>query len=229
MRTRSLRVGARRARVAATLTVGLLGTAACDFLLTEPAPAPAEVSVAFQLQQAPTGGTAAAFSRIRRARLRFVRPDSAFRDTVVAAIPIGGEVRVALSLEADERIDALGIGAWLGSSAADTLFQGATVARTVPGEITRADVTLLPVPARVRADPQGVSLAGPGATAQLSSAVFYASGDTIETLSGVWTSEDPTIVTVLPTGLATAVRVGTTMLIVRLAGLADTIPAQVTP
>lgn len=207
----------------------LLGPAllsACDLLLTEPAPPSAEVRVSFQIGATPLGGNAAAFSRVRRASLRFVRQDSSFRDTVVAVVPFQGVARAAVALQAGERIEALGIQAQLGFGTT-ALFEGGTVVQIVPGQPTTAPIVLLPVPARVQADRPNFLFSGIGATAQFQSAVLYASGDTITGLQGVWTSDDPAVVSVAPTGLALATGVGTTLLEVRLGALADTVQVGV--
>ncbi len=220
----------RRARLALVLAtaVGAATLAACDALLTEPGVARAEVTLQLQLDEAPLGGTAAAFSRVRRVALRLVRPDSLFRDTVIPVVPAGGEIRVGLTIESDERIAGLGIAARLGT-ADDDLFQGGTIVGIVPGEPVRAEIPLLPVPALVDAAPDTVIFASILDTVALASSVLYASGDTVTGAFGLWTSADPAIVAVTPTGIAVALTPGQTVLETRLDTLFDTVVVQVPP
>lgn len=215
----------RASLLACALLLTASWLAACEALLTDPRP-PAELAVSFQLTGEPLGGDAAAFSRIRRVALRFVRPDESFRDTVVAALPVDGRIRTAISIPAGERSEALGVLARLGYGTTD-LFRGATVVRIDPGAPTTAEVPLSPVAAAVLADVAQLTLFGQGASAALSSTVLFASGDTIEGLQGTWTSVDPTIVAVGPLGTVVAQGLGQTLLEVRLDSLADTVAVDV--
>lgn len=220
----------RRLRLVAVLAVtsACVTLAACDALLTEPGARTAEVTLQFQLTQAPIGGTDAAFSRVRRVGLRLVRPDSQFRDTVLAVTPTDGAVRVGLTIESSEQISGLGILARLGTASAD-LFQGATVVAIVPGEPVRAQIPLLPVPARVDTPVDTFVFASLLDTASFSSTVLYATGDTVDGLLGPWTSADPTIVSVTPTGVAVALLTGQTVLRTSVDTLVDSVVVEVPP
>lgn len=217
-----------RKRFCAMLAVALgpAVLAACDLLITDPRPAGPDVSISFQVAETPVGGTSAAFLRVRRIFLRFVRPDSSVRDTVIPVLPVSGRIRAGVALQTQERVQALGIIAQLGF-ATTPLFAGATVVPIVPGVPTVANITILPIPAAVAPDRDTLVLANVGATAQLSSAVLFASGDTIDGLSGAWSSLDPTVVAVSPMGLALGQRIGTTFLEVRFDTLTATVFAEV--
>jgi len=216
---------ARLLTVAAVLSTALVG-GACDLLLTEPAPASSDLGISLQVLPTAIGGQTAAFSRVNRVFLRFVRADSSMRDTVLHLTPQDGRIRTVIALETVERILALGIGAELRAGTAP-IFQGGTIARIEPGTPTTAEIPLTPIPAFVRADRPALSLPNVGSNAQLASAVLFATTDTIPGLEGVWFSDDPTIVSVTPAGLALAGRVGITRLVVEFGPLADTVPVQV--
>lgn len=211
-----------------SLVLALTTLAACDALLTEPAPPPATVDVSFQLVGAPLGGPATAFAKIRTVRVVFARPDSTTRDTVFAVVPVEGRIRIPVALEVEERVEALGIGATLGVLTT-SLFQGGTVVRIEPGEPTSAVIDVQPIPAAVRARTPLVLIPNVGESVQLSSAVLFASGDTITGLQGSWLSEDPAIVSVTPDGVATAERLGQTRLEVRYDAFTDTVVAATSP
>lgn len=219
-----------RARTGIATLAALLVTVGCDALLTDPAPPPSTIEVSFQI--APDaemlGGPAAAFAKVRRAFVRFVRPDSTVRDTVFAVAPFEGRIRVPVALEVRERVSALGIVASLGFGTSP-LFEGGTVVRIEAGEPTTAVIDVQPVPAIVVADRPVALISNVGESIQLSSAVLFASFDTITGLEGTWLSEDPTIISVTPEGIATARLLGQTSLEVRFADLADTIVAATSP
>lgn len=223
-------MSARGWRVVAVAAVAGLSLPACDALMTDPAPPTSELTLAFQIIGAPIGGTNEAFAKVNRVYLRFVRADDTSRDTVLFARPTDGRLRTGLALETKERISGLGIIAELGFGTLP-LFQGSGVVQIEPGVPTTANIPLTPVPASVLASQPAITLQLlvqlPGESAQLTSAILYATADTIEGLAGVWTSDDPTIVAVSPTGLAVAQGRGTTNLIVGFAGLADTVLATV--
>lgn len=219
----------RRWRVVALAAAAGLSLPACDALMTDPAPTTSELTLAFQIIGSPIGGTDEAFAKINRVYLRFVRADDTSRDTVLFARPTDGRLRTGLALETDERISGLGIVAQLGFGTLP-LFQGTGVVQIEPGVPTTANIPLTPVPANVLASQPAITLLLqqlPGVGVQLTSAVLYATTDTIDGLAGVWTSDDPTIVAVSPAGLAVAQGRGTTNLIVGFAGLADTVLATV--
>jgi len=202
-----------------------ISTAACDALMTDPAPATPELTLAFQIIGAPVGGTDEAFAKVNRVFLRFLRADDTSRDTVLFARPTDGRLRTGLVLETQERISALGLVAQLRFGTL-TLFQGSGVVQIDPGVPTTANIPLTPVPGGVLASQPSITLQ-PQQTAQLSSAVLYATADTIEGLAGTWISADPTIVAISPAGLAIALARGSTDLIVEFAGLTDAVLATV--
>jgi hypothetical protein len=200
----------------------------CEALLTDPAPSSTSISVQFQLDAVPIGGPAEAFARVRWVGVRFVRPDGATRDTAFAALPTDGVIRIPVVLKVEERVDALGIQAVLGFGTSP-LFEGSSSVEIRPGEPTSAVIPITPVPGDVLADRRLVDLPVVGATATLSSAVLFASLDTIPGLQGAWTSADPTIVSVTPLGLATRLLPGLTQLEVRFGVFADTVLAGPPP
>lgn len=210
--------------------LGALAVAGCDLLMTEPAPPPATVEVSFQIapELEAVGGPATAFTKVRRVLLRFVRPDDTTRDTILAVTPVDGRIRLPVALAVPDRIDALGIGASLGVGT-EALFEGFTVVNIVPGEPTKANVDIVPVPHRVAPDRPALAIPNVGDVVQLSSAVLFATGDTITGLSGTWLSENPQIIGVTPDGVATAFSLGQTRLEVRYGILADTIVAGTSP
>jgi hypothetical protein len=218
----------RRLPLALALAIGPATFAACDLLITEPAPASSEIGIAFQIEGTPLGGSATAFSRVRRIGLRFIRPDSSVRDTVIAVVPVDGVIRTGIVVPATERVAALGVQARLGYDTI-ALFQGSAIVEIVAGSPTTAEVSLSPVPDRVVADLAQLSLAGPGATNVVSARVLFASGDTIDGLSGIWSSADPGIAAVGPNGTVLAQGPGLTNLEVRFGTLTDTVAVEVLP
>jgi hypothetical protein len=199
---------------------------ACEALLTDPAPPSPELTVSFQITGEQIGGTTEAFAKVNRLFLRFVRADQSARDTLLLVRPLDGRLRAGVELTTEERISALGIQAELRFGPLP-LFSGGEIVPIDPGVPTVAQIQLQPVPARVLASQPTLALTL-GQTAQLSSAVLYATADTIEGVSGVWTSADPTIAVVSPAGLVIAQGRGSTELIVALAGfLEDTVQTTV--
>ncbi len=198
---------------------------ACDALLTEPAPAAPEVSVAFSVLGAQDAGIQSAFQKVDRAHLVFVRPDSARRDTIVRLSPRDGSARARLVLESKERVSALGVFAELRAGQAP-LFEGSRVIRVEIGAPTSAEISLAPVPFALRADRQLLTLQL-GDTTRLSTTLYFASGDTLAVDVGTWTSLDPQVVFVTERGLAGGRSLGETHLLVRYEDLADTVTARV--
>lgn len=219
-----------RARRLGAALLGALAVAGCDLLMTDPAPPPATVEVSFQIVPEPevVGGPATAFSKIRRVLLRFARPDDTTRDTILAVTPVDGRIRLPVALPVPDRIDALGIEASLGVGT-EALFEGFTVVDIVPGEPTRVNVDIVPVPRRVAPDRPALAIPNVGDVVPLSSAVLFATGDTITGLSGSWLSENPQVIDVTPDGVATAFSLGQTRLEVRYGILAETIVAGTSP
>jgi hypothetical protein len=210
------------------LAAATLALPACDALMTDPAPATSELTLAFQIIGTPIGGTAEAFAKVNRLYLRLMRPDDTSRDTVLFVRAQDGRVRAGVALETQERIAELVVVAQLAFGTLP-LFDGSGVVQIEPGVPTTAAIPLTPVPGIVVASEPAINLQlqGPLQSVQLSSVVLYATTDTIEGLAGTWTSLDPAIVSVSPAGLAVAVEFGTTDLIVAFGGLADTVPATV--
>jgi hypothetical protein len=216
-------------RVASAWVVTLLAStvlAGCDALMTEPAAAPSDMNVSFAIEGSAGGGVAAAFDRVNRAYLLFTRADSAQRDTIVPVFNRDGVARVRLALPTNERIAALGVYAELRAGKVP-LFAGKRIIRIQIGSATSAQIPLEPVPAAVRASRPAVTFANVGDTVRLSSAVLFASGDTIPGVTGAWTSENNQIVAVTPAGLALGRAVGETHLLVHFGQLVDTVPARV--
>lgn len=225
----SVRLPVRPGRLA--VGAWLVGTvvafgSACESLLVDPAPATPEVLVSLTVEGAASGGVTQAFDRVNRALLRFTRPDSASRDTVIRVTNENGVARARLILDTKERVSALGVYAELRANTVP-LFAGARIIRVESGTATSVEIGISPVPASIRADRQALQLQQVGDTARLSSAVLFASNDTISGLAGEWFSENPAIVFVTPAGLAVAREVGETRLLVRYQSLADTVSARV--
>jgi hypothetical protein len=217
-------MSARRWLAALLVAGSAAALSACEALITDPAPPTTEVTLQFQTL-IPIGGTATAFSKVSTLHLRFVRADESSRDTVLFVRPLEGRLRAGISLETDERISALGVQAQLAAGPLP-LFSGAAIVPIDPGAPTTAQIPLQPIPARVLASQQTLTLA-PLETALLSSAVLYATSDSIEGLAGAWVSLDPTVVTVSPDGIALGQNRGTTELVVTFANLSDTVQATV--
>ena len=201
-------------------------SSACEALLTDPAPATPDVDVSFTLEGEAAGGMAEAFDRVDRVYLVFTRADSAQRDTVIRVTNEDGVARVRLKLDTKERIPALGVYAELRVNTA-ALFKGSSVIRVQLGETTSAEIALSPIGAFVQPDRQLLTLQSVGDTIRLSSAVLFASRDTIPGLSGMWAAEDASIIAVTPAGLTLARHVGQTRLLLRYGTLTDTINARV--
>lgn len=195
--------------------------------MTDPAPATPELTVAFQISGPVIGGTPQAFAKVNRLALRFVRADQSTRDTLLFVRPQDGRLRAGIALETEERIAALGIQAELRFGPLP-LFTGGSIVPIDPGAPTTAQIQLQPVPARVLANLQTLDLTLQQ-TAQLSSAVLYATTDTIEGLTGLWSSDDPAVALVSPAGLVLAQGRGSTNLVVGFAAglLADTVRVTV--
>jgi hypothetical protein len=193
--------------------------------MTEGAAPSPDVTVSFQITPTAPGGTTEAFSRVNRLFLRFIRADQSTRDTLLFVRPQDGRLRAGISLTTDERISALGIQAELRFGPLP-LFAGGEIVPIDPGVPTVASIDLQPVPARVLASQQQLALTL-GQTAQLGSAVLYATTDTIEGLAGLWTSSNANVVVVSPAGLVVTQGRGNAALLVAFAGLADTVLVSV--
>lgn len=218
---------AMRWRAASVLSLAAAGAVAgCDTLLTEPAPGAAEVRVSFAVEGVDAGGTAAAFEKADRVFLRFTRPDSVQRDTVVRIAPREGVARARLVLDTKERVKALGVYAQLRRGQAP-LFEGARVIRVEVGEPTSAEIALTPVPFALRADRDQVTFQQPGDTVHLASALLYATGDVLAARAGTWASTAPDVVFVTQSGIAAARKKGQALLVVSHGTLADTVAARV--
>ncbi len=212
--------------VAAPVLFG--ASAACDGLITDPAPPPVTVEVSFQTVPTAVGGSEQAFGKVRWAAVRFLRPDSSSRDTVFVALPVGGRIRIPVALEVKERVDSLGIVASLGLGPSP-LFEGGGVVRIDPGQPTTAVIEVQPVPAAIFADAPLVLIPNVGDSVQIGSAVLFATGDTVTGLDGTWLSEAPATIAVTVQGTATAVQLGQARLEVRAGTLADTVVVATSP
>lgn len=201
--------------------------ASCDALLTEPGPAAPEITVGFAFEDASEAGIARAFDRVNRVFLRFARPDGASRDTIVRVVSNDGLARARLVLDAGERVSALGVFAQL-RVGETPLFEGERVVKVEVGTPTSVEIPLSAVPGFIRADRRQFALASPGDTVRLSADLLFASGDTLASGVGQWTSLDPQVVAVTPAGLAVGRAPGLTGLVVRFETLSDTVEARVT-
>ncbi len=215
-------------RLVATLALAILpwGLAACDLLMTEPAPPTPLVAVSLAMEGGDIGAVGHVFDKVRIAHLTFTKADSAVRDTTVRVFPRDGEARVRLSLETGERIPALLIAANLGVGAG-VLFAGQRVVRIDVGKPTSAEIPISPVPSRIRASRGLVDFAAVGDTTRLDAEVLFVTGDAIPGWPHHWTSDDPTIVFVTAQGLSQARGVGQTRLLARSGDLTDTVFARV--
>jgi Big-like domain-containing protein len=194
--------GRRRATVFA-LALALVAPGACEVLLTDPAPAP-ELAVAFAPVAAgldapsvggaaPDPGTAHAFGRIDRVRLRLVRPDSVARDTIVRVSVVDGTVRARLVLLSKERVPALGIFAEL-RAGDQPLFTGGTIKQIRLGEPISVRLEMSPVPVALLVPAAGVTLTALGDSVRLPAAAVFATGDTILGAHVSWTSANPAVI-----------------------------------
>jgi len=209
-----------------TFATLVLGATACDLLITEPAPASHGLDVSFAIEAASNDGITDAFDRVDRVYLRFTRADSAQRDTILAVANRDGEARARLVLDPNERIAALGVYAELRAGQVG-LFQGARVIRVENGTATSAEISLTPIPAAIQASPSQVTFQTVGDTVHLTSAILFASGDTIPGVTGSWASEDASVVAVSAGGIALARGVGQTRLQVRYGTLTSLVNVQV--
>lgn len=215
--------------VFAGLAACLVAAAGCDLLMAPPAEAPPTTTLSFAIQGLPEGNAARAFDRADRAYLLFTRPDSAQRDTIVPLTRSGnGSVaRALLTLDTRDRVEALGIYAQLGAGPVG-LFEGFAVVRIEVGGPTSAEIPLVPVPGRLAADRDALTIRV-GDTAFLSSVLLFATGDTIAPGLGQWVSADPRVATVTPIGAVLATGPGQTVLRVGYRELSDSVRVTVTP
>lgn len=215
---------ARRALLPLTAMV-LVG---CEALLTDPADTGAELALVLApaRAEAAAGGAAEAFARADRVHLRFVRPDSAVRDTLLPLAVRDGVGRARLALRTNERVEALGVVAEIRRGQA-ALFQGQRVVRVTSGVPTSVEIELSAVVDRVVAERGAVALVV-GDSVQLRAAALFATGDTVSGVAFEWFSADPSIASVSRTGVVTGRRPGETGLLVRSGARADTVGVRVT-
>jgi len=209
-----------------TVAVLALGGAACDVLLTDPAPARIEASVSFDLGATDSNGVARAFARVNRVYLVFARPGGGQRDTILPVLNANGVAKTRLVLESGDRVQALGIFAQLRENSTP-LFQGERTLAVQGGTAPTAEVPVAPIAAVIRGTPRQPVLGAVGDTIRLGSTVLFASNDTLATDVGQWTSLAADVVFVTPGGLAVARRSGQAPLVVRYEELADTIQVRV--
>lgn len=214
-----------RLRLGIVLLALASGAAACDSLLTAPAPPLEDLAISFSLEAA-AGGAGSAFDKVDRAYIKLVRADTAHRDTVVAVSPGDLGIRVRLAVTTAEQIDGLGIYAELRSGEA-ALFKGTQTVRIESGTPTSAEVALTPVPASLKPSVDPLVLETVGDTARVSSAVLFATGDTIPGLAAEWSSADTTVISITPSGLARARGVGGVLLFLHFGTLEKAIEARV--
>ncbi len=221
-----MRPGAATAWTLAAACLSLAALAGCDALLVSPAPAAPDLSVSFALAGASADGTAAAFAKADRVWLRFIRADSATRDTIIRTRPRGATVRVRLALDTRERVKGLGVQAEL-RLGGRALFAGHAIVAVEPGKPVSATIPIAPVAAALRVDRDVPTFEALGDTIRLASAVLFATGDTIPGVAASWSSEADSIVQVTRAGLAIARGDGRTRLLARYGPLADSVAVRV--
>ena len=200
--------------------------AACDYLLTDPIQPTGTIELQFQIVSGQLGTTPQAFAKVEQVYIQLTVPDSVPRDTTISVSPNEGAVRLGVDLRPEEITNTLEIFTRLGSSDG-WLFEGQTIAAIEPGVPTDAQIVLAAITSRIEGAPDPLVIPNVGETAQATNAVLYATGDTIPGLDGTWSSLDPAIMTVTPTGLATAVAIGQTDFEVVFETLTDTVTAIV--
>ena len=219
--------GPAYSKAAGILAVVLTATmiTGCDSLINPPATPGPETMVSFSLEGTTDDGILRAFRKATQAYLLFTRPDSVQRDTLLRIFPHDGLARVRLVLDTRERVNALGVYGQL-RAGSHPLFESFRVIRVELGKPTSVQMPVSPIPAHLVADRvQFVMTVGD--TVHLSSAVLFATGDTIPGLAGVWSSGNAQIVAVTPGGISLGRGAGEAFLHVGYGELRDSVGVRV--
>lgn len=202
----------RRSR-AAGVALGLVGLAACDALLVEPAPTMPGEGMRLALEvvhpQASFGDLSLPLSAVRYVRFRLIR-EGGIRDTLVAARVDAGSVGARLTLLPDEARGWLEIEAELRTEGQLVMFRGRGLVHTY--ELTpAATIQIVPVAHSI-----GSSMfLRPSAlldTIPLVGQAIFANGIPIEGAPFEWETLDASIVEVIPGGRLVTRSNGTTTL-----------------
>jgi hypothetical protein len=175
---------------------------------SDAATGPQEMDLALALSFANSaGGEAAAFDKVDRASVVIAESETElFRTT--AAVTGGGavkEVRVRLDAELSGRTLFLEVELRMGDA---PLFRGFGSFDFDATRSNEVEVELFPVIAGIALQDPVAELTQLGQRTQLEGEAVFASGDTVPDVPLFWTSLSPNILSVTPTGLATALSEG---------------------
>lgn len=189
-------------RSLATFAAAMLLSGCQDGLLHQPAPAgPAHVRIGTSLQ-----GNAGAFDKTNRIWLRFSSGDETRLEGEFPFTP-AAESRIPVNVPLNETTEPFTLEIEL-RQGASAIFAGAESITLTLGRTAEAEIDLVPVVASVQCGGEPVVLSSYGETVQLVGAAVFATGDTIDDVTPVWSTNHGNIATVTPLGLATAVSDG---------------------
>jgi hypothetical protein len=194
-----------RSRAAMCLAAGVF-TACGDGLLHEPAPpAPGRVSLSASVLQ---GGTAEAYAQTNMLWLRFSDGEETRLEQTIAFDAAAEEVRVPIQVPLRGTTETLVLQFELRRNT-DAIFQGSAEVTLTAGQTAEVDMPLQPVVAGVSCGGTDVLLDAYGATAQLTAAALFVTGDTVPSAGVVWSAASEAPITVNDAGVVTAQRDGT--------------------
>lgn len=158
------------------------------------------------------GALAPVLARVNRVQVEVRDRDS---DGLLAQedvqVPATGDIRVVLEipLEGEERNVRVLLRLLEGDA---LLFSATSEAALRRGESSEVELTPAPVPGGVRVDSTAPAFASLGDTARVQATVIFGTGEPVPGVEASWRSTAPTVVSVSPDGLATALAPGTARL-----------------
>ncbi|MGH7460532.1 MAG: Ig-like domain-containing protein [Longimicrobiales bacterium] len=197
-------------------------------LLHDPAPATTMLGLQFSLNSATSSSLAGAYDKANQVRVAVFRAADfrGVRENFTADFsPIGAllvtsqafapaaENRVQIEVDLENEIEPLVvIGALLQGNS--PLFAGIATVQARRGEVNSTSVVLVPIPNRVSVSAPPATLTALNETANISAAVLFASGDTINGAALTFSSSNAAVATVDGTGRVTARNDGTAQITV---------------
>lgn len=218
----------QRARAACAALLAL-AAAGCTDLFVEPAPPEAApIALSLLMPNAAAGGPAEAYAKADGVRVRITRggPNGPVAlDTMMAFTPAAGETRISLEVELEEdgAEHAVAVTLLYGATA---LFEGVGTATVRAGGTSAVEIALEPIATQLSVRQSYPELTAYGETLQLEGVALFATGDELgEPLE--WSSLDPQILEVSPSGLATARGDGAARVLAAFAGLSAQVEVSV--